>query len=622
MQTTTISTPNQSRSLPAQLALAVLFSIIFFFVLLIIALIVFQLSYNGLIFPGVSVAGVDLSGLTPDQAVVLLSERLDYPERGRIILQEKDQQWIVAPNELGFFLDPQTTANRAYLVGRSSNLFQSISDQYTAWHGGTNLGPALIFDERTAQNYLDGLAQTINKPLIEANLTLNGVEVVVNSGQIGRELDIPSSLALITSQLTTLQDGIVNLVVKDLQPVVLDATQQAELAKQILSQPLILKLPDGQPDMDKTGPWTFDPNALAAMLRIERVSVDGVTTFQITLNSDTLRSFLANLAPSLQLEPKMPRFIFNDETLLLDILEHAVIGRTLDVEATIQSIQQKLTQGEHTIPLEFVFNSPPVTDQTLGSDIGITELVHKETSYFYGSSAARVQNIELSSSKFHGLLIAPGQTVSMAEVLGDVSMENGYAEALIIYNGQTIKGVGGGVCQVSSTLFRAAFFTGYPILERHPHAYRVSYYEKIYGNKRDPNLAGLDATVFVPLVDLKFTNDTPYWLLMETYVNPSASTLTWKFYSTKDGRTVDWDTTGPTNVKDPPAPVYKENPDLPQGEIKQVDWAVQGASVVVTRIVYRDGQVLYQDTIRTVYQPWGDVFEYGPGTEGIPTPAP
>ena len=107
----------------------------------------------------------------------------------------------------------------------------------------------------------------------------------------------------------------------------------------------------------------------------------------------------------------------------------------------------------------------------------------------------------------------------MGDAMGNISLDNGYAEALIIYNGKTITGVGGGVCQVSTTLFRTAFFAGYPIVERNAHAYRVHYYEQT-ATGYDHFMAGLDATVYFPLVDLKFTNDRPYWLLMETYFNP------------------------------------------------------------------------------------------------------
>jgi len=259
-----------------------------------------------------------------------------------------------------------------------------------------------------------------------------------------------------------------------------------------------------------------------------------------------------------------------------------------------------------------------VTDDVSANDLGITELIHQEHSYFFGSREPRIQNIEKAASEFHGLLVPPGATFSMAAAMGNITLDNGYKEDLIIYNGRTIEGVGGGVCQVSTTLFRAAFFAGFPIVERHPHAYRVSYYEKTANNSRDPNLAGLDATVFIPLVDLKFINDTPYWLLMETYVNRAANRLTWKFYSTSDGRQVEWQTSGPINIVEPKKPLYKLNEDLEPGEIKQVDWEADGADVRVDRYVYRDGMLINSDTFFTHYAPWRAVYEYGPGTEGIP----
>ena len=257
----------------------------------------------------------------------------------------------------------------------------------------------------------------------------------------------------------------------------------------------------------------------------------------------------------------------------------------------------------------------------LPNSLGIKELVRAETTYFYGSTAERVQNIRAAASRFHGLLVAPGETFSMAKGLGDISLDNGYAEALIIYGGRTIKGVGGGVCQVSTTLFRTAFFAGYPIVERHPHAYRVSYYEKVSGNHIEPTLAGMDATVYVPVVDFRFSNDTSNWLLMETYVNPEKSSITWKFYSTKDGREVKADFSGPTNIVEAPEPLYKENPELEEGEIKQVDWQSDGADVLVKRAVTKNGELYLKDEFNTHYQPWQAVFEYGPGTEGIPTPS-
>jgi len=192
---------------------------------------------------------------------------------------------------------------------------------------------------------------------------------------------------------------------------------------------------------------------------------------------------------------------------------------------------------------------------------------------------------------------------------------------LIILGDQTIAGVGGGVCQVSTTLFRAAFFAGYPINERHAHAYRVSYYEMKRDGSVDPNLAGLDATVYVPIVDFKFTNDTDHWLLMETYVGNYYS-LTWKFYSTSDNRSVQWETTGPTNIIKAPEPLYRLNPELDEGEIKKVDFEADGAYIRVNRDVYRDGVIYFEDSFVTQFQPWRAIYEYGPGTKDIPTPTP
>ena len=278
-------------------------------------------------------------------------------------------------------------------------------------------------------------------------------------------------------------------------------------------------------------------------------------------------------------------------------------------------INDGLAKGQHNLQVSLQITQPAVADNATAAELGITELVSSHTSYFYGSSGSRIQNIETAVQPLPRPDGRPRGNILDGDVLGDVSLDNGYAEALIIYGNRTIKGVGGGVCQVSTTLFRTAFFGGFPIAERHPHAYRVYYYELNAANQVNTNFAGLDATVYVPIVDFKFVNDTPYWLMMETYVNVAARSLTWKFYSTSDGRTVEWDTTGLQNIVDPPEPVYQENPDLAKNEVKQVDWGVAGADVSVTRTVMRDGQVYFTDTFNTHYLPWADVYEYGPGTK-------
>jgi vancomycin resistance protein YoaR len=603
--------------------MAGLLGIIGFFVLIGLGWIGFQLSYAGRIFPGVKIGGVEVGGLTPSAAGAKLTQSFDFPTHGRIFLQDGSETWKATPGELGLFLDPETSARRAYQLGREGNLVENLTTLIDNSRNPLNLPPVLVFDQRMAQAYLARLGSAIDKPVIETALGLNGMEVTVKAGQKGRQLDIPSSLDKLSAQLQSLQDGLVVLDVKETPPLIGDVSAEADLARGILSQPLTLSLPDGQSDKDKLGPWTLDPKTLAGMLNVEQVKAqDGTPKYQITLNTILLRTYLKNLAPKLSTDPQNARFTFNDDTHKLEVIQHAVIGRVLDVESSIQAIQDQVRQGQHNVALKLTVTNPPASDQATGDQLGITQLIHSETSYFYGSSAARIQNIKAAASRFHGLLVPPNSIFSMSDALGSISLDNGYAEALIIANGHTIQGVGGGVCQVSTTLFRTAFFSGFPIVQRYAHAYRVGYYEKVAGNHINAKLAGLDATVFVPLVDFKFKNDTPYWLLMETYVNPASSSITWKFYSTSDGRQVAWDTTGPINKVPAPDPIYKENPDLPKGKILQTDYAADGADVTVTRTVTRDGNTILDDTIKTHYEPWAAVYEYGPGTDNIPTPQP
>ncbi|MCJ7625464.1 MAG: VanW family protein [Anaerolineaceae bacterium] len=613
---TTSRAKQQNLNLVEQAFLSVLLGFVLFICLSFFSVFAYQFWHFGRIYPGVSVAGLDVSGLSPDEAASFITQNLDFLRRGRIVFTNNEVNYIASPGELGLILDPESCTQQAFNIGRSGNLLRRLEDQFNAGYYGLDLPPVLIFDQNFAHRYLASLAEEIDQPVIEASLTIDGTEIVVHPGQSGRSLNIPAAMTPLTSQLEKMQDGVIPLIIEETSPIIVEVTRQAELARSIISQPLILSLPEDEAELDD--PWIFEPLALASMLSFEYVQTNGETQYQVTLNSDLLNTFLHELAPSQYSEPENARFMFNDETNLLEVIQPSITGQSLDIEASIQSIQQQLMGGVHEVTLQMIHIPPPVTDDKTGDELGITELIHEEVSYFYGSSSARVQNIRASAASFYGLLIAPGETFSMASALDDISLDNGYAEALIILGGQTIKGIGGGVCQVSTTLFRAAFFAGFPIAERHPHAYRVYYYEKIAGNIIDPKLAGLDATVYVPLVDFKFTNDTPYWLLMETYVNPTYSSIIWKFYSTSDKRLVEWETTGPTNIVEPPKSLYRENPDLEEGEIKQVDWKAEGADVTVTRLVFRDGEPHLEDTFYTHYEPWQEVYEYGPGTEGMP----
>jgi vancomycin resistance protein YoaR len=600
----------------------ILRSIIFGFLGFIALITLFIGSYQvlnaGRIFPGVTVSGIDVGGLFPSQAAKLIGESITYPQTGKLNIEFSGQYWQVTPAQIGMFLDLDGSAQNAFLVGRTGNIITRLAEQFGSAYYGHPASLSVIFDQRMAFNFLTELAKQIDLPSANAGVTIRGTEVIVANSMTGLRLDREASLQAIASQINTLSDGVVPLTVIDIKPLIVDVGSQAEAARILLSKPFNLVLPENQPDEQKI--YTLQPEEMAGMLAFGVGADTKNPVYTLSLDPVKLDFYLSQLGGKLYLESVNTRFIFNDNSRQLEVIQPAVIGRELDLEKSMQSIQEKVGKGEHTAELVFNFTNPAVTDEMTGMQLGITELVEAQTSYFRGSSSARIQNIKTAASNFHGLLIAPGETFSMASELGNISLDNGYAEALIIIGDKTIKGVGGGVCQVSSTLFRTAFFAGLPIAERHPHAYRVGYYEQTVGG-HSASLAGLDATVYVPLVDFKFTNDTPNWILMETYTSPTYGSLTWKFYSTKDGRTVKWTTTGPQNIVQPPDDLYRENPELPEGEIRQVEYRADGADVTVNREVIRNGSLYFNDTFFTHYQPWQAIFEYGPGTE-LPTPTP
>ena len=583
--------------------------LILFLAVIVMWVLGYQLIYAGRIFPGVTVAGVDISGLNPQEASAKLNQSLSFPLTGRIALRDQDKVWVVSPVELGMVFDASSTAQSAYRLGRSGNPFRALGEQIGARQRGQDLSPVVIFDERVAYAYVNQVAAQVNRPVVEASLRIEETNVVAQPGQSGRLVDVDATLAALSAHLQSFRDAEIPLSVREEAPVIADVSSQADAARRILSQPLQMVVPNAQ--TGDPGPWVYTADTLANMLTVQRIGAE----IRVGLEPGALAQILTPVAAQVDRKAKDAKFYFDDPTSQLVLIENSTVGRSIDFPASISAINDALLRGEHVIPLVVNEVQPQIADTATAESLGIREAISVQTTYFYGSTSERLQNIEIAAKQFHGIFVAPGETFSMGEIMGDVSLDNGFTEAWIIYNGRTIKGVGGGVCQVSTTLFRTVFFGGFPVLERIPHAYRVSYYERTSGGGRDAKWAGMDATVYFPLVDFKFVNDSPYYILMETYF--TSTSLTWKFYSTSDGRSVEWNTSGPINVVPAPEPLFEPNPEMSKGQIKQVDWAADGSDVTVTRTVYKDGAVYFTDTFKTHYEPWQAICQFGPGTEQI-----
>lgn len=323
---------------------------------------------------------------------------------------------------------------------------------------------------------------------------------------------------------------------------------------------------------------------------------------------EKLESLLVPLKKVIYEEPVDAQFKIENNRVIA--FKKSTNGKDIDLQRLESDIQNKLRDvvmnKENTVSLAIPIKviEPKLTTEKANS-FGIVEEIGSGTSYFYHSIPNRIHNVALAASKVTGILVAPGEEFSFDKYLGDVSSLTGYKEAYVIQNGKTVLGDGGGVCQVSTTLFRAALNVGLPITERHAHSYRVGYYE---GGGFAP---GIDATVFYPSVDLKFKNDTSNYILIQNTIDLDNLQLTYVFYGKKDGRQVSMTTPVVTNRISPPEALYQDDPTLPKGEIKQIDFAAEGATVAFNRTVTKNGKTLYADNFITHYAPWKAVFLKG-----------
>ena len=269
----------------------------------------------------------------------------------------------------------------------------------------------------------------------------------------------------------------------------------------------------------------------------------------------------------------------------------------------ITALKQK--QQNITVVLEKEVIKPEITLAN-SNKYGIEELIGIGTSNYSHSIPERIHNILVASSRFNGVLIPPDEEFSFNDTVGDISSFTGYKPAYIIKAGKTVLGDGGGVCQVSTTIFRAALNTGLPIIERTAHAYRVSYYEQ-------DSQPGFDATVYGPTVDFKFKNDTGNYILIQTEADQINNILTFKFYGKRDGRKVELSKARVYDVQPPLPDATQEDPTIKRGVVKQVDFPAWGAKSVFNYKVTRDDKILYEKEFYSSYRPWQAVYLVGTG---------
>lgn len=548
--------------------------------------------HTGRIYTGVSVAGVSLGGLTRSEAYQRLGERLRPYPLPPIVLEHEGEQRPLSVAQVQARADLLDAVNRAYLYGRSGSLLNDVVAQLRAALLGVVIVPRVEVDAEELRAAVAALAAGVDRPAV-AERRLGDVVI---PAQAGRSVDVEATLQ---GLLQRLADGAAEtvrapLVVHSIAAPAPSVTPSAPLNSDIEMRPLLLR---SQAD---NFALALTPAELRNMLR----SVDPPE-----LDEASLRRFLEPIAAQIERRPRDARLRFNPQTGAVTVLSPSFPGRALDVEATIAAIRSAIVSGADEASL-VVKTIEPAVDMNRIAEMGIRELVASGRTYFAGSSASRIRNIEVAAKQFEGVVIPPNGIFSFNQIVRDVSSANGFEDSLIIWGDRTAVGVGGGVCQVSTTVFRAAYQGGFPIVERYNHGYVVDWYGE----------PGLDATIFTPTVDFRFRNDTGAYLLIEPVVDSVNGVITFNFYGTKPNRTVTISKPEITDVIKPGPPVYTVDENLAPGQMKQVEWQKDGMTVTVTRTIVENGTTR-TDTLRSKYQPWRAVYLVGPGTV-TPTPEP
>ncbi len=588
------------------------------FLLALGLVVLYEWSYRDRVIMGVSVLGQPMGGLSREEAKKFLQNKFGQPDAilkrtgGQgIVLRDGERSWRAWPWELGLRTDFGPVADSALLLGHRGSLLGNMVEQVRCLAGGCDIGMDAQFDTNTAQAYLRWLAPQVERPPRDATVRIQGIKVATTAAQNGRSLDGMAMLEHMRDRVLGTETGEIELMFRETPPLVADVDAIKSQAEALLGAPVLLTF-NGRS-------WALDQGTLAAMVSIRtKQETDGKLSQSVSLDHRQLVAYLNKIASEINQPARDARFHFDPDTKTLTPIVTSQYGQLLDPETAAKQVEQQLfataskTPGSssprealnaRTIALPVNVVKPTIAMED-AAKFGIKELASQGVSNFKGSTPGRVQNVRTAAMQFDGIVVPPGSTFSFNQYLGDVVEAEGYEDAYVIFQDRTILGPGGGVCQVSTTVFRAAFWGGYPIVERWAHAYRVGYYEPP---------VGLDATVFAPSVDFKFKNDTDNYILIDPEVDVKKTTLTFNFWGTKPNRTVEMQDPIQENVIPHGPAEYTNDPTLKKGVTKQVDTAHDGMDVTIWRTIKVNGQVVKKDKFFSRYEPW--IARYLVGTK-------
>jgi vancomycin resistance protein YoaR len=529
---------------------------------------------------GTRIAGIDVGGLTPKDAQRLLEQRSERVSRVPVVFTAGTKRFSLTPRQLGVEVDWATAVANARKHGDGFGFVRGYRRLELEFFPQDLVPPLRAYDAALTYE-LELLAKAIDRPQREARLVRHGLHISIAAGATGRSLDRQAAREVLVRSLGSFsRESVVGLPVRVEAPRVTVATltRAQRTASRIVAAPVTLI---AGPTRLRLPRWR-----LAKLLDLSTMRLAGPTA----------DAYFARLEKTVDTPPRDADFAIAAGGKVRVVPSRPGLG--LDVPRSAARILAAATRTTNRTATLVLAEQQPKRTTADARGMGITGTVGSYET-FYGGIANRIHNVQLVAHLVDHKFIAPGETFSFNGTTGERSAAKGFLEAPVIVNGELQTGLGGGVCQVSTTVFNAAYEAGLPITSRTNHALYISHYP-----------LGRDATVDYPGIDLKFVNDTGHWLLLRTWVG--SSSLTVALYGTPQHRRVE-STTAPLRVVAAP-PVQKTvDTTLKPGEVVVDSEGTPAQATSVERKVYDAGGKLLSDaTWYSSYRSEPKIVRVGP----------
>lgn len=615
-----ISTVKSRRSTYLYIGLPIL-SFLFFG-----AFILYNFIFSSKVFPNLYLGDINLGGLSANSAYTAVNDKYNIFLNSPLKFNIGDKTEVSNVGDWGIVPDPEATTKKIYEAGRSGNVVKDCVFRLKALITKTKVEPIYKIDSSKFALKFDNTFEKYNINAKDAALKFEGGNTQIISEADGQIVDAAGLIDSFKRNIKDLKPEPIQVQIISEKPKI-NKVNLAALQKKINllgGQAIVLTFGEDSWhlsnsnlfDMFRFYPAGYEDNNLASFdlglskLQVKSIDINSSEPLALTIHLDNLKlsSYIDDISKRLDRPAKDATLKF--EGGKVSEFSPAQDGQILNKQllasrlSDVLSINNDIPDKQISIALPVVVTRAKIANNEI-NNLGIRELIGKGVSYFAHSIPNRAWNVGLGTSRVSGTLVAPGEIFSFNRSVGEVNGATGYRQAYVISEGKTVLDDGGGICQVSTTVFRAALNAGLPIVSRTAHAYRVGYYEQ---NGTKP---GFDATVFAPSVDFQFKNDTANSVLVQAVADQNLARLEVDIYGTSDGRRVQIGDSIVSNQVPALPDKRQDDPTLPAGQVKQVDFAAAGATAVFTRKVYRGNDLILDDVFKSVYRPWAAVYLVG-----------